>query len=583
MSDTRDWEIEGAFRPGRRPAWIAVALNVALAAALLGFPYMRGRLRANESADHFVRFATCLYGAAPARTRGLAFPPLDREHFAARATRVDPNWPADCLAHLEQMRPQPVIFLFPTPKRAEEDLRRALDQARTEFEALARTRELGPIGAVPERPLRAIEQLRAALSNLLQASDVPVDPEALAFEFSENDANLVRPSRIPLRTGLGGTFAFRPEAGGLRAVASDGRAVAEVMARDGRVELSQVRRPSAVRGMVLGPERGFLVWTTGEATCVSDPLHCAGRALGLREMPDDETLVTPRFWLSAHPVGRLDRALHLEPGLVWVMSMAADGEGLDVRKFILDPSDLDSNPDGERSPLAASEETSLGRVVDALFTSRGVIWASRREGALHLNGPELASSLVLPMPGQGAPRHVALSQCGGWISVATPEGISLVHRGTAIAPIVRPLREPLLGASNVDDSVRLVCHGESVDVVAIDRRRHVVRFLCDPSGCAEPDSIAAGASQMSAVRGADATIVAWTGDAEHPQIHLARIRGSAVGAPVVPAPCWDSGQGMCGAPHLVVEGERVLLAARENADLMVLEVDSDGFRPLPGL
>lgn len=585
VSEAHDREIEEAFRPGRRPAWVAVVLNMALAAALLGFPYVRGRLRAVESADQFALLATCLYGGVPTQTRGLGFPPLDREHFAMRATSADPAWPSACLEHLDSMRPEPAIFLFPTPKRAEEDLRRALDQVRAELSSLARNRTRGPLGAVPERPLRALAQLRAALSNRLEASDIPVDPNALAFEFDDDaEEAIVRPSRIPLRTGVGGTFAWRPEAaGGLRAVLSDGRAVTEVTVTDGSVELTQVRRPPAVRGMVLGPERGVLVWATGEATCASDPSRCAGRVLGLAAMPESHEGARPSVWLSAHPVGRLDRTLRIEPGFAWVLSVAADGVGVDLRKFAIEPWPT-PGAEQELRPVAPILSTALGQVADALLTPRGALWVTRREGELALFGDSIPGAVRVPEPFAEQTRQVALSQCDAWISVATPGGIVLVHGGVPMQrPIVRALREPLLGSSDVDDSVRMVCHEGGVDVVAIDRRRNVLCFRCAPEGCAGPETIAEGASQVSAVRGSDETVVAWTGDAEHPQIHVVRVEERFISVPEIPAPCWDSGQGMCGAPYLVVEGRRVLIAARESSDLRVLEVVPDGFRPLPGL
>ncbi|MDQ3036241.1 MAG: hypothetical protein M3Y87_27820, partial [Myxococcota bacterium] len=107
MSDELEEEAERAFRPGRRPAWIAVALNGALAMLLLGFPYGRGRLRANDAADHFARLAECMYGGERVESPGLALPAGDRERFAARVERADAAWPASCAEELRAMRPEP--------------------------------------------------------------------------------------------------------------------------------------------------------------------------------------------------------------------------------------------------------------------------------------------------------------------------------------------------------------------------------------------------------------------------------------------------------------------------------------------
>jgi hypothetical protein len=52
-----------------------------------------------------------------------------------------------------------------------------------------------------------------------------------------------------------------------------------------------------------------------------------------------------------------------------------------------------------------------------------------------------------------------------------------------------------------------------------------------------------------------------------------------------PYACWDPPAGLCGRPTLAVLGSRVLLAAREGSDLLVLESSDQGkaFAPLESL
>lgn len=591
MSEELEEEAARSFRPGRRPGWIALGLNASLALLLLGIPYVRGRMRANDAGARFAALAACTYGGRVAEEPGLALPAGDREAFAARVARADASWPEPCLEELRAMRPEPVVFLFPTPKQAEEDLRRAIDQAEAELEALGRARsaDQGGVGAVPERPLRAISQLRGALANLFQASDIALDPSAPAFVLEE-DPSIVAPSRIPLRTASSGALRLRPEPGGLRALASDGRSVVEVAAREGNVDLVQVRRPPAARGIALGPEGGFLLWITSETTCSSDAQGCASRLLGIAPI-EDVPEPAPRWWVAAHPAGRLDRAVAVEPGAVRVIAVANGEGGRELRRFELDPALPAPAGADEIAPVQASLREDLGNGMDALLVPGGAVRTWRAEGALWIAGEGLGEApFTVPLPGEGAPRQVSLGRCGTWTAVATPEGVTMLDGARALAPIAQALREPVLGASREDDAVRIACHSEGVDVLAIDRRRRVLRWTCSAAGCGGASVVAQGASQMDAAHGGGTTLVAWTGDAGRPQIRVARVRGDVIGAPEVPAPCWASesggvGEGFCGAPTVVAEGERVLVAARDRprGDLLVLELGEVGFRRLPGL
>jgi hypothetical protein len=51
--------------------------------------------------------------------------------------------------------------------------------------------------------------------------------------------------------------------------------------------------------------------------------------------------------------------------------------------------------------------------------------------------------------------------------------------------------------------------------------------------------------------------------------------GTAIGRPLPPAACFDEG-GFCGQPILGAGGGRIVLAAREQADLLALETTDGG-------
>jgi hypothetical protein len=587
-----DAEAVRALRPGRRAPFVALFLNGLLALTLLGIPYLRGRMRAQEAIAHFARFAECVYGGIRRDHPGLALPAGDRECFAARVHGAEPDWPLRCVPILRAMRPEPAIFLFPSPKQSEEELRRAIDLVEAELVTLQRTREAGRraggIGAVPERPLRAIGQLRAALANLSAAADIPIDPQAEAIAL-ERDSQIVTPSRIPLGVASGGPLRVRTERGGLRAIGADARSVAEVIVRSGSLELRRVRRPSAARGVVLGPEGGSVLWLQNGATCAQDAAPCRQRLLGIGRIREGDHEIRPRWWLAAQPVGRLDRSVRTAVGgQVWVIAPREAG-GLEALRFEL-PSDAPPIAEDEpMAPLLAVERIPLGAAIEALLVDAGPIWVEFEGQGLRVRGagvPESVGPIAWP---EGRPRprrgELALARCGAWTAVAMVHGVAVIAPGAAFqTTLVRELREPVLGSAPSDDAMRLVCTDTGAEVIALDRRRRLLRWRCATEACQrEPDLLAEEALGFDAAHASGVTVAAWTGDAHHPQIRLRRLRGEWIGEPEVPAPCWDSGQGYCGDPIAVAEGGRLLVIARENGDLLVLELADGGWRRLLGL
>src|SRR5687768_3220039 len=99
-----------AFRPNRRPILWAIAANAVLFGALVGFPYVRGILRANESAERFAKFAACFWGGEEVGDPGLGLPPGEEAAYAGRVLRGERGWPASCRTALSKLAPAPVVF-----------------------------------------------------------------------------------------------------------------------------------------------------------------------------------------------------------------------------------------------------------------------------------------------------------------------------------------------------------------------------------------------------------------------------------------------------------------------------------------
>jgi hypothetical protein len=338
----------------------------------------------------------------------------------------------------------------------------------------------------------------------------------------------------------------------------------------------------------MGPDGGWILWTTSETTCAEDAQRCRNRLLGIARPREEEPEPSPRHWLGAHPLGRIDRSIRFDLAAGWVVAPSEAG-GLEAARFTIDPEA--PVPDAERPvPTAATQRVALGRALDVLLAADGPVWVTREGSSVEVRGvpgvPE-GPAISIPLGDARAPRtgEALLTRCGAWTALAMPHGIWVMRAERGLHfHLSRALREPVLGAGPEDDAMRLVCREDGVDVLALDRERALVRWACDDVGCeAAPDLLARGARAFDAAHAGGVTAVAWSGDVQHPQIRVRRVRGDVIGAPEVPAPCWDEGLGMCGNPYVVAEGAHLLVAAREQADLLVLEMAETGWRRLEGL
>src|SRR5688500_1740945 len=141
-----------AFRPNRKPLFVAVVANVSLALIFLVFPYWRGHLRTSETHERFRSFAACFWGGQAVREGGLGRVEGDEERYAALVLTGPAEWPMRCLGPLRRIRPEPASFLFPSVKDHEVTLGAVVRLVERELRAMAQERRAG-VGRVSMRPV----------------------------------------------------------------------------------------------------------------------------------------------------------------------------------------------------------------------------------------------------------------------------------------------------------------------------------------------------------------------------------------------------------------------------------------------
>jgi len=78
---------EPDFRPRRWPWKVAIALNLLLALAFLGWPMWRGRRRAREAREAFAEATACLVGGRAAADPGVVLPERVWSDYATQVER----------------------------------------------------------------------------------------------------------------------------------------------------------------------------------------------------------------------------------------------------------------------------------------------------------------------------------------------------------------------------------------------------------------------------------------------------------------------------------------------------------------
>jgi hypothetical protein len=620
MTDVSELEtarLASTFRPNRRPLQIAVLANGVMALLLLGVPYFRGRSLAAEERREFGQFARCLIGGEPTTNPGLSLPRGDREHFAAKVLFAKPSWPLACRPALHSLAPPEAFFLWPAVKQAGEDMRAAVAMVERELVQLDASRKRGP-GRVPARPLEALKRLQAATVLFAQAAGVDADLDNDVLRFVQPAAGLATPARLPLMAG-NGTLEVWSAGATLEALALDGRGISYVRVADGKIDRDRLRRTSFLRGVLRAGATPYLVWAMPDARCSDREDHCAGRPTGLAPYQRGATALSEPTWkLSGHPAGRIDRVMQVsELGRVDLLARATAAGGLELLMFRL-PSD--SAPGGTDhktvllEPSANYPVRSEGAAVSALLLPgepSAALYASDGEAGVSATlawASEDAKPLPLP----------AANGVGAWTTGCTlGDARYLVYGSTSQLRIVRAyppvpaapdpatapaaqqagiedislhdvaLNMPLDGDNPAFDEVRVFCAAEHVHVLFTNREHALQQIACDAQGCGPLQEIARDVTGYSAVSAGEDLVVAFAAPLIGSVVRVTRLNreGRVTAQASTPAACWEPLGGMCGTPTLIRDEQRLVLAARDGADLLALESTDQGrtFSTLSGL
>lgn len=614
------------FRPNRRPLLYAVVANLLIAAAFVGTPWVRGRVRFAETRERFARAAACLYGGRPRPGGGLGLPRGELAHHAWLAFHAAPTWPARCVPAFEALVQPPVTVLLPWVKEAEAGVAAAVDLVRRELLRAARERA-GP-GAGPgpgaearvsTRPHRAVQQLRSALAVYADAVGLPAS-DVDAVTFGPEDPALPEPSRVPVGSAIGGALHLVARGDGLVAFALDGRGLGVARVGGGGVETRRITRPRGAHHVVADGEEPVFVWAAPESRCLADARRCADHAVALGRVTPDATVPPRGTWLRGHPWALVERSVAVQGDRAALLARRGDGSP-ELRTFVWEGPDVPvlarQQPPGEpptpRDPLAASATRRLAgegeEVLDAVVLGDGTtatvlraddgVWLSLDGTAVReALGNAPGSSGEPASPGTSGPAggpveagrdppavRLALCRDGerAWaLGCAGDRCLLTASPGAAARPPIEA-PGPVALACGRQDGVLVLLAGAAADGKAAAAELHraagpvgarvtlraAARTL--PSGAVDDDGGAVVAAPTTA---AGAVEVVGLGPT-----------GAVRAGPLVPAACWEEGHGLCGPVVVAARSGRALIATREGTDVRVLESTDGGatWRPLSGL
>jgi hypothetical protein len=586
-----------AFKPNRRPLLLAVLSNVLLAALCLGVPYYRGKVRAQDSLRAFSTFASCLLGGQAQSSMGLVMPPGERTHYAARVMGAEADWPARCDDELQAVAPAEAIFLWPSVKTASADVRAVVRLLQRELDALTEQRASGSPARVPERPLLALAKLRAGLTLLARAAGVQdtLDEDAVRFDAP---ADLVEPARLPIVAASTASLDLWMGPDGLEALGVDRRGISWLRLESGKVEQRRVRRTSLVRGTLRRGVQPYVVWAMPESRCGEDEGRCVKHATGIARFEKGAARLPEPGWLGGHPAGRFDRSLQVGAGEQVELLARSNEEGaVEVRRFAMPEPPAEGEKPRPAAPRAQFALPTQAPPHDALLLPglpRAAVLAEPREGRsaflLHVYDRDDPAETLAELDGDGAWIAACDAQEVRWVAVGTARSLALV-RLTPDAPQALPVQEIALGdpldPSHPDeDRLRLLCEPERATLVALDPDGALSSVHCTTDACSRGADGPTDVAAFDAVRLGETLLVAYSGKHD-PVIQVLRLGpdGTRQGSSAVRAACWAPSGGMCGTPTLLVDGKRVVLASRDQSDLLAIEsVDgAESWRPLGGL
>jgi len=585
-----DDELARSMRPSGAPWLRGVALNVGMAAILLGGPLLRGKLRAEESIAAFGRLSACMTGGTPIEGGGLALPEGDRAAFANQVRTADGDWPARCLPDLDAVAQEDAMLLLPGPKEHESDVRAMVSLLRGELTAIV----VSPDGDVPAGVLTTLGRLQGTLTELADSAGADVEVRSPAITLA-TDATLVA-SRLPATVLPGSTdLRFGPE--GIDVVAADARRVAILRVRGAIVHEEHERRANAAHEMSVASDGGVsLLFTTRDDVCELDAEHCAHHMTGI--VASDATAVVEREaerWLGGHLVGRADRSVRVA-GTTARLIAATESGGRAAMTFDWSEG---ADADAEAGPEAGAEEADarprhravfeldLGRPRDAMLHRDEVVWLD----ANRLSHASLPSASAPPP----SVETVALTleaqhlwACGPFVVAASREGFEVVAGGRSLGVQTLSIRAPLVAASESDEPLQVACDDEHLVIGVIRTGPTADVWACDRESCRQLEEGSRAVHGIDvAIEGERLWVAQWGGaGAQQVVVHRARLGplgGIALEGVAPMPPCWSDHSGFCAPAAFASDGEHLALHTRERSDVLVLALEDGELAGLPGL
>ncbi len=584
----------------RRLLW-AIFGNFVMLIVMLGGPYLRGILRAHAAFRDFAAFGACIYGGKALPEPGLGVPIGSEAHFAARLITREKGWPERCVQKARAILPDQPIFLLPSVKVAENDVRAMVALVERELGAvLVRV----PGERMSTRPLRAIEHLRSALSRHALTAGVLDVPQDDAFKLLNG---LPIPTRVPIYAGGDARISLWGADSELSALAVDSTGVSYVHVAAGSMTQARLPRPKLLEGFLPSEQGGLFLWAMGRARCRERKDGCANKTLGVGPFsaPLSE-LPLPR-WIGAHPAGRIDRSVWTQGARLVVLAEASE-QRQELREFALPIEPVDKAT-SELPPLPALHSGGAVAAADGwLFTLAGepaTLLVTRTEQRVELARLGPAGPAVLTQI-EGAAESAWLngSACadGAALSFGSENALVVARLSPEGALTAWPalgwgVRDVNHDREPIYDRVQNLCLADGRALALVrDRDDKLQAVACAPGGGACQVSVVANNVVAFAAimlepelkKGAKPRVlVAHVGSKNLAQVQLRELAldGALRGDARTVSPCWAPRGGLCGAPLLQRVGSRILLAVREGTDLLMLESPDEGARwePLRGL
>nr|ANY58032.1 hypothetical protein [uncultured bacterium] len=563
----------------RKRLVLIVGGNMLMLLLLVGGPFYRGQQRARASFAAHAEFSSCLFATPAQRPAGIGAAHDEPQRFAAQALAHDPRWPQRCMPALARIAPESALFVLPSVKSSEARVQEATRVLRNELGAMKQHR---PGMRLPERPLRALAQLREQLEKQGDAAGLLEPPRHATLRTSR--ATLPAPAQLPLYVSREAVVTLWGDDHALHAVGVDQPGVSYLEVRPGHpLRRARLPRPSSLLAFLRREQRSLLVWATNEARCRERGVTgCHGKASGvaLASLPLF-TFPSARY-VAAHLAARADRGLVLQAQRLYLVSTTANGSKAVESSWFGESMLAD-----ESLPPLSTAASFAGEHDDVLLVGAAArVWAlASDEGVLSV----LSASEAHPLVSFASPTVPWVTACaqGDEVHYAAGNGRSLVLGAVgggeprSFQPVPLAIDDVFDEHDARRDRVQTVCSGRAplAFVRAADDALLAVHCALQGAACVVLP-VASKVSAFAVVPTGAGALVAYAESAERPQIYVRELdlTERSLGPARAPAACWEGGRGMCGQPVLERLGARILLAAREGTDLVLLESGDEGKR-----